>query len=80
LVIAVRYRNDVIGAHCGVLEHPGAARHVGDANALDPWLAHLESVGVTFCVTRLPELSITVFRDPDNIQIELPAAPVAPLQ
>jgi glyoxylase I family protein len=102
----IRYRNDVIGAHCGVLEHPGAARptiglrqydvqhdtrfderrigldhlafDVGGADALDQWLAHLASVGVTFSVTRLPELSITAFRDPDNIQIELCASNPSP--
>jgi hypothetical protein len=42
------------------------------------WLAHLTSLGVTFSVTRLPELSITAFRDPDNIQIELCAAHPSP--
>lgn len=51
---------------------------VGDENELSEWHAHLERVGVPFTVTRLPELSITTFRDPDNIQLELCASNPSP--
>jgi catechol 2,3-dioxygenase-like lactoylglutathione lyase family enzyme len=52
---------------------------VGDDAMLGQWQAHLEHHGVPFAVTRLPEISITVFRDPDNIQIELCAENPSPV-
>jgi glyoxylase I family protein len=51
---------------------------VGDDEALTRWHAHLERLAVPFTETRLPELSITVLRDPDNIQIELCASNPSP--
>jgi glyoxylase I family protein len=44
---------------------------VADDSALAAWQARLEDAGVICNRTDLPELSILVFRDPDNIQIEL---------
>lgn len=51
---------------------------VGDEEGLSQWHRHLERLGVPFAVTRLPELSITTFRDPDNIQLELCATNPSP--
>lgn len=47
------------------------ALRVSDDNDLAAWQVRLEDVGVRCDRTDLPELSILVFRDPDNIQIEL---------
>lgn len=47
------------------------AFNVGDAETLEAWQGHLQTRGVTFKVTTLPELTILVMRDPDNIQLEL---------
>jgi len=44
---------------------------IGDTEELGHWQEHLKGLGVAFNVTPLPELSILVIRDPDNIQIEL---------
>jgi glyoxylase I family protein len=52
---------------------------VGHEESLRAWHAHLERLGVPFATTRLPELSITVIRDPDNIQIELCASNPSPV-
>lgn len=51
------------------LDH--VALRVSDDNDLAAWQVRLEDVGVRCDRTDLPELSILVFRDPDNIQIEL---------
>jgi catechol 2,3-dioxygenase-like lactoylglutathione lyase family enzyme len=51
---------------------------VGDDESVRQWHVHLERLGVPFAVTRIPELSITVIRDPDNIQIELCATNPSP--
>jgi catechol 2,3-dioxygenase-like lactoylglutathione lyase family enzyme len=103
----VRYRNDVIAAHCAVLAHPSAARppiglrqydtkgdtgfdehrigldhlafDAGDEDTLRQWHAHLRQLGVPFTEVRLPELSITTLRDPDNIQLELIAVDPSPV-
>ena len=47
------------------------ALRVADAEDVAQWQARLQDAGVTCHRTDLPELSIIVFRDPDNIQIEL---------
>ena len=47
------------------------ALRVADAFAIDQWQARLHDAGVPCDRTDLPELTILVFRDPDNIQIEL---------
>ncbi|MDP9333057.1 MAG: VOC family protein [Actinomycetota bacterium] len=52
---------------------------VGDDESLSQWHEHLGRVGVPFATTCLPELSITVIRDPDNIQIELCATNASPV-
>jgi glyoxylase I family protein len=44
---------------------------VGDRESLQQWQEHLGRLGIECTVTHLPELSILVMRDPDNIQIEL---------
>jgi catechol 2,3-dioxygenase-like lactoylglutathione lyase family enzyme len=44
---------------------------VTDESDLGEWQDRLEDAGVLCGRTDLPELSILVFRDPDNIQIEL---------
>lgn len=44
---------------------------VADGDALSTWQARLEQAGIRCNRTDQPELSILVFRDPDNIQIEL---------
>lgn len=44
---------------------------VADESDLGAWHRRLEGAGITCNRTDLPELSILVFRDPDNIQIEL---------
>ena len=44
---------------------------VADDSALAAWQTRLEDAGVACNRTDQPELSILVFRDPDNIQIEL---------
>ena len=44
---------------------------VADMAELAAWQARLEAAGVRCDRTDQPELSIIVFRDPDNIQIEL---------
>ena len=44
---------------------------VADKSDLGEWHRRLEGEGITCNRTDLPELSILVFRDPDNIQIEL---------
>jgi len=43
---------------------------VGESD-LDAWQQRLERAGIECNRAELPELSIVVFRDPDNIQIEL---------
>jgi glyoxylase I family protein len=50
----------------------------GDEATLAIWRSHFEHVGVPFTMTRIPELSIVVIRDPDNIQIELCAVNPSP--
>ncbi len=47
------------------------ALRVTDESDLGEWQHRLEDAGVGCNRTDLPELSILVFRDPDNIQIEL---------
>ena len=47
------------------------ALRVADESDLGEWHRRLEGAGITCNRTDLPELSILVFRDPDNIQIEL---------
>ncbi len=47
------------------------ALRVADKSDLGEWHRRLEGEGITCDRTDLPELSILVFRDPDNIQIEL---------
>jgi glyoxylase I family protein len=47
------------------------ALQVEDEDDLARWHEQLEESGVACVRTDLPELSILVFRDPDNIQIEL---------
>jgi catechol 2,3-dioxygenase-like lactoylglutathione lyase family enzyme len=44
---------------------------VADEHALSAWQARLEGAGISCNRTDLPELSILVMRDPDNIQVEL---------
>ena len=44
---------------------------VRDRDELAAWQTRLEAVGIRCSRTDLPELAILVFRDPDNIQIEL---------
>ena len=44
---------------------------VADGAALAHWQERLEQAGISCSRTDQPELSILVFRDPDNIQIEL---------
>ena len=44
---------------------------VGDEATMHAWQDHFRDLGVPFTVTRIPELSITALRDPDNIQLEL---------
>ena len=61
--------------HIG-LDH--IAFNVGDADSLEEWQAHLRAHGVAFTVTALPELTILVMRDPDNIQLELCTTIVGP--
>ena len=51
---------------------------VADNEALVAWQARLEDAGVACNRTDQPELSILVFRDPDNIQIEL-CTPLRPI-
>ena len=55
------------------MDHVGLS--VRDRRDLDAWSAHLDSVGVRpSCVTDVAEpipYSALVFRDPDNIQLEL---------
>jgi catechol 2,3-dioxygenase-like lactoylglutathione lyase family enzyme len=50
---------------------------VADDSALAAWQARLEDAGINCSHTDLPELLILVFRDPDNIQIEL-STPLRP--
>jgi glyoxylase I family protein len=47
------------------------AFQVEDASEIEQWQARLQDAGVQCNRSDLPELSILVFRDPDNIQIEL---------
>ena len=47
------------------------ALRVADESDLSEWHRRLAGEGITCNRTDLPELSILVFRDPDNIQIEL---------
>lgn len=55
------------------LDH--VAVHVADRNDLDAWTAHFEALGVPYSpITDLSEpypAATLVFRDPDNIQLEL---------
>jgi glyoxylase I family protein len=51
------------------LDH--VALRVADESDLGEWHRRLEGEGIACNRTDLPELSILVFRDPDNIQIEL---------
>jgi hypothetical protein len=45
---------------------------VRDRAELQSWLDHLDSCGVTHSgITDMPYGSVVVFRDPDNIQLEL---------
>jgi glyoxylase I family protein len=44
---------------------------VGDRDELERWKAQLDRREIPYSMTELPELSIVVFRDPDNIQLEL---------
>ena len=53
------------------------ALQVEDRDDLARWHEHLEASGVPCVRTDLPELSILVLRDPDNIQIEL-CTPMGP--
>lgn len=66
------------------LDHVGL--HVTDRSALEAWQAHLESNGVARSpaadrpltqspIADEPYGSVLVFRDPDNIQLELVAPP-----
>jgi len=44
--------------------------------ALDEWAAHLEALGIEHSpITEAPYGTVLVFRDPDNIQLELFALP-----
>jgi catechol 2,3-dioxygenase-like lactoylglutathione lyase family enzyme len=47
------------------------ALQVEDEAEIERWQAQFEDHGVECTRSDLPELSILVFRDPDNIQIEL---------
>ncbi len=60
---------DRFDEHRTGLDH--LAFDVGAAESLTSWQEHLHSRGVEFHVTALPELTILVMRDPDNIQVEL---------
>jgi catechol 2,3-dioxygenase-like lactoylglutathione lyase family enzyme len=53
------------------------ALQVEDQAEIARWHARLEGRGVQCSRSDLPELSILVFRDPDNIQIEL-CTPLSP--
>ena len=44
---------------------------VGDRAALEAWRQRLDDQNVNYSITELPELSVLVLRDPDNIQLEL---------
>jgi glyoxylase I family protein len=44
---------------------------VGDRGELDEWQRRLDREGISYSVTELPELAVLVFRDPDDIQLEL---------
>ena len=59
----------VFDEHRVGLDH--IAFNVGAPSALRSWEVHLDELGVDYEVTALPELSILVMRDPDNIQVEL---------
>jgi catechol 2,3-dioxygenase-like lactoylglutathione lyase family enzyme len=61
--------NDRFDEHRIGLDH--LAFDVRDEPTLQRWKDHFRRLDIPHVTTDLPELSITVLRDPDNIQIEL---------
>ena len=58
------------------LDHVGFS--VASRGDLEQWQAHLQQLGVTHSpITDRPYGSVLVFRDPDNIQLELFAPPAS---
>jgi glyoxylase I family protein len=44
---------------------------VGDRSGLEAWRQRLDNQNINCSITELPELSVLVLRDPDQIQLEL---------
>ena len=70
--VGMKQYDDVGGQfdeHTTGMDH--LAFRVGDQASLTGWRRRLDRLNVPYSVTDLPELSILVLRDPDNIQVEL---------